>query len=288
MTDGILSAIHIHPVKGCRRVEADTAVVTAAGLAGDRVWQVVDAEGACVTQRTEPLLATVDTALDGDDVIVSAEGSGSATLSRAGGGSATATSLIGVPVEVTDAGDEAAEWVSTLLGAPHRFVAAPEAGYTPPSKIDQFGQTITFVDLSPVLVANTASLDWLVKRANEPFGMERFRANLIVETDAPWAEDTWETGSLGEAALEFGLPWPRCAVPQIDQLSGERRKEPAVVLKAHRWCDSTPLEGTLKRVVEGNALFGVSAGITPVDAEIRVGNPLVVSATKEPLLPAPA
>ncbi len=288
MSEGILSAIHIHPVKGCRRVEVGAATVTGSGLAGDRHWQVVDAEGACVTQRAEPLLATVETALSGVDVIVSADGHGTATLSRAAGSQGQATSLIGVRVEVTDAGDEAAGWVSGLLGAPHRFVAAPEDGYTPPPKIDQFGQPITFVDLAPVLVANTASLDWLAKRANEPFGIERFRANLVIETETPWAEDTWATATLGGASLEFGLPWPRCAVPQIDQTSGERRKEPAVVLKAHRWCDSTSLEGTLKRLVEGNALFGVSSAIGPEDAELRVGDQLTVTATKDPLLPSPA
>ena len=70
MTEIRVEAIHIHPVKSCRRIEVDEAAIVATGLAHDRQWQIVDTEGGCVTQRNHPSLATSETALDGNDVIL--------------------------------------------------------------------------------------------------------------------------------------------------------------------------------------------------------------------------
>ena len=81
------------------------------------------------------------------------------------------------------------------------------------------------------------SLDWLRERASEEFGMERFRPNLVVR---------------GLRAVGRGRPGracasvppncavrsrgPRCEIPQVDQVTAQRHREPAKVLRAHRWC----------------------------------------------------
>ena len=69
MTETRVEAIHIHPVKSCRRIEVDEAAILTTGLAHDREWQIVDDEGGSVTQRNHTSLATIETDLDGDDVI---------------------------------------------------------------------------------------------------------------------------------------------------------------------------------------------------------------------------
>jgi uncharacterized protein YcbX len=85
------------------------------------------------------------------------------------------------------------------------------------------------------------------------------------------------------------VPWPRCAVPQVDQVTGERHREPALILKAHRWCESAPsLPEHLRKVPEGSAVFGVACDVEPVGAEIRVGDEVVVSTTREPALAPPS
>ena len=45
MSEIRVEAIHIHPVKSCRRIEVDEASVLSTGLAHDREWQIVDADG---------------------------------------------------------------------------------------------------------------------------------------------------------------------------------------------------------------------------------------------------
>lgn len=287
MTTGVLSALHIHPVKSCRRIELAEATVSACGLAGDREWQIVDAGGGAVTQRQHRVLATITPALIEGGLRLSAPGSGHVDVARPTANDRTATALLGDEVAVGDAGDEVAAWLSGVIGEPCRLVALTD----PDTRHIRLVRTqpVTFVDAAPVLVANNASLADLQRRASEPFGMERFRPNLVLDTDQPWAEDTWQAFSVGAAELEALLPWPRCAVPQIDQDSAERSKEPALVLRAHRWCSSAPtLSRGLQAVVQGNALFGMAATIGAAGTVLRIGDTLSVQRSGDPLIAPPA
>jgi len=290
MSEIPVEAIHIHPVKSCRRIEVGEAEIVATGLAHDREWQVVDNDGACVTQRKHASLATIETALDGDTIVLSAPEHGSTTLSRDGAPPVTVLPLVGRrPVAGVDAGDEAAAWISDFLGESHRFAAVTaDSNHRAPSSIDVFEQPLTFVDLAPVLLANSASLRWLQERSVEPFGMDRFRANVIVDATDPWVEDTWHEMAIGSVVMTAELPWPRCAIPQIDQDSGERQREPALALRAYRWCSEAPtLDGNLKSMMEGNGMFGMGCRIGPVGATLTVGDMVDVQSYREPILAPP-
>ena len=77
-------------------------------------------------------------------------------------------------------------------------------------------------------------------------------------------------------------------MPQIDQDTGIRHREPAVVLKRHRWCsDATGLPESYRPLLAGNALFGLAASIGPAGAVITRGDVVVVHATGSPLLDPP-
>ncbi|MDE0498587.1 MAG: MOSC domain-containing protein [Acidimicrobiaceae bacterium] len=287
-----LTGITIHPIKGCRRVELDSALVTATGLEGDRAWQVVtaandtDALGEAVTQRRNAALATVAPVPIDGGLTISAPGMGTIDVKRPDANDTTVLALIGDEVACADAGDEAAEFFSEVLGFPARLAAfTPESSR--PMRLFR-GRLTGFADAAPVLVANTASLDDLVARASEPFGIERFRANLIVTNDEPWLEDTWTGFSIGPAQLTARVVWPRCAVPQIDQDTGERHREPALVLRKHRWCSvAEGFSPGMRGMLEGNAVFGVACTIDPEGVAVSVGDPVNVTATGPPLLDPP-
>ncbi len=287
-TTGTVTAIQLHPIKSCHRLDVETATVSATGLEGDREWQV-SAGIAPVTQRQKNLLAVVQPELIDGGLRISAPGRGTIEVERPTANDAVTGSIIGVKVDVGDAGDDAARWFSELLDDEVRlFARTPNSVLRIPEAIDVFDQTIAFTDVAPVLVANTASLSWLVDRAKEPFPMERFRPNIVVENDQPFAEDTWARFHIGDAELRHGLIWPRCAIPQIDQETGDRHREPAQVLKAHRWCESAPdLPEAVRPIVENNGIFGVGCAIGPVGTRINVGDELRVDETMTPLMEPP-
>lgn len=282
-----LEAIHVYPVKSCRAVALDQVEVVGTGLRGDRLFQVVDAEGSPVTQRQRPMLATVTPEFVDGGLRLEADGRTPLEVAFPNETNTTARSLLGMPVEAGDAGDEAAAWFTELVESPVRLVALTEQSdcRVPLPGIEM---RLSWADGSSVLVANTASLDWLSARAAEPFGMDRFRPNLTVDAHEPWVEDTWRDFSIGAARFGLGLAWPRCAIPQIDQTDGTRHREPALVLKAHRWCsDATSLDPALRPLFEGNALFGIGCSVQPADAPIAIGDEVAVHAVGASIIPAP-
>ncbi len=293
-----LARIFIHPVKSARRVELDEVAVTAHGLAGDRLYQVVDATGDPITQRNNRLMALLGARYVGGDASerlgtpleLSAPGVEPVVVDPPAQIDRAVRSLLGEDVGAADCGDDAARLLTDLLGEPARL-AAFTADSVRPSRLFR-GAEVTFVDAAPVLVANQRSVEDLERLAGERFGIERFRPNLVVTGAPPWAEDTWADFAVGEAQLAVRVPWPRCAVPQIDQDTAERHREPAVVLRKHRWCDDAgeayPDRPGMRGMLEGNALFGVACSIEPSGAVLRVGDPVSVASTREPVLAAPA
>lgn len=283
-----LAGIYVYPIKSCRAVSLQNVNVTGIGLAEDRRWQVLGTEERRgVTQRKHRSLALIQpTLLDGGGLRLSAPGMSEIEFERPSGPAITVDSHFRTPVSARDAGDQAADWLAEFIGAPLRLVRMEgDSGWHLPPELDVFGQGAAFTDAAPVLVANQQSLEWLVERASEGFGMDRFRPNLVVTGAEPWAEDTWDRFDVGDATLHGVVPWPRCTIPQVDQRTAERHKEPAKVLKKHRWCTSAPsIDGDFRPIVEGNGLFGVACTIGPVGSTVTVGDQVTVVSSRAPVL----
>ena len=80
----------------------------------------------------------------------------------------------------------------------------------------------------------------------------RFRTTCLIETDVPYIEETWagRTMALGDRWVRIGAPIPRCAVMDLDPVTGERN---ARLLKA--------LAGYRPKNEAGEPVFGVYARI---------------------------
>jgi uncharacterized protein YcbX len=297
-----IAALHVHPVKSCRRIEVDQVTVGAHGIVGDREWQVVDAEGAFVTQRTHPELATLRATRTERGLTLQRDGAPDLVIERPAVVDRTAATYTG-NVKVGDAGDDAAAWISAALGDDCRLVAMtegyersfpiPAESFPDPTagiaraieRMSSFGMSLS--DASPLLIVNAASHRDLAEHASEPFGIERWRPNIVVEGADAWAEDTWRQLRIGSAIVDVGMPWPRCVVPQVDQDTGNRHKEPARVLKDRRWCSAVDgVAEIVQMILVGNALFGVTAG-APEGAVLRVGDEVEVLEAGPALLPPP-
>ncbi len=76
MTDLAVSALTRYPLKSGRGEALAFSDVETLGLAGDRRWMIVDAEGQSVTAREHPRLLLVAAVLLGDGIRLSAAGHG--------------------------------------------------------------------------------------------------------------------------------------------------------------------------------------------------------------------
>ncbi|MGB5104424.1 MAG: MOSC domain-containing protein, partial [Steroidobacteraceae bacterium] len=59
-----LAGLHVYPVKSCRGIALEEALLTETGLEHDREWMVVTPEGRFLTQRELPRLALIGTRLE--------------------------------------------------------------------------------------------------------------------------------------------------------------------------------------------------------------------------------
>ena len=99
--------------------------------------------------------------------------------------------------------------------------------------------------------------------------MARFRPNIVIDCDEPWAEDRWSQIAFGGVALELVKPSDRCIVTTTDQRTGARMgKEPLAALARLRRSTDPRIDGVL---------FGVNAVPARCGA-FKVGDPVAVVA----------
>jgi uncharacterized protein YcbX len=265
----MLGSVHIYPLKGCRAVDLDEAVVEPWGLAGDRRWLIVDADYRFVSQREHPELARLDVSYGpGADITASSDGYPSLRVSvPVGLPELLKVTVWRSTVLAAAAGPEADAWFSAYLGEPVRLVYLDDPtrrAVDPEYGAD--GDTVSFADGYPLLLTNAASLDqlgrWLTDAGDQPVPMNRFRPNVVVSGYEPWAEDRWRRIRIGSVSFRVAKPCGRCVVTTTDQTTGERGRQPLRMLAARRRFG--------KSMVFGQNLIPDSPGL------IRVGDPVEI------------
>ncbi|MEM9190701.1 MAG: MOSC N-terminal beta barrel domain-containing protein [Myxococcota bacterium] len=234
-----ITDIVIYPVKACRGIQVDRAQVTRRGLKSDRRWMLVDADGHFLTQRTQPRLALVSTAIDRATLVLRAPDA--PELRRPLVLTEGKTRSVVVWEDRCDAlvDASASGWFSEYLGIDCEAVFMPESSRRAVDpKYSQADDIVSFADGYPLLVATEASLRDLSARVGTPMSMERFRPNLVVDGDEPYAEDHWT--ALEAEAMRFRAVkrCSRCKVTTIDPATGAAGKEPLRTLATYRTIDS--------------------------------------------------
>ncbi|MFE9625083.1 MOSC domain-containing protein [Streptomyces sp. NPDC006527] len=274
MGNAELLSIHVHPVKAFRGQSPREAVVEPWGLAGDRRWALIDDGGKVVTQRQQPRLALAAAELlPGGGLRLSAPGLEPLTVPVPEPVGTVSLEIFRDKVEGILADEAAHAWCSAHLGADVRLVHMDDPATRRPVDPEYAlpGETVTFADGYPLLVATSASLDALnslIARgehaAEGPLPMDRFRPNVVVAGTDPWAEDGWSRLTIGEVGFRVAKTCGRCVVTTTDQATAGRGKEPLYTLGRHR-----RLGGKL---VFGQNLVPLSRGT------IRVGDPVTIVA----------
>lgn len=249
-----LSELYRYPVKSGQAQRLQASTVGLLGLQGDRRWMVVEEEnGRFLTQRAWPRLGQLK-ASDDDSGLLLLETPGQAPLRvplPAADEALRGVTLWRDTLQVPDAGDAAAAWLSELLGKAVRLVHCPaqRSRYLP----NGYGfntDRAAFPDGFPLLLIGQGSLDELSQRIGRPMEMLRFRPNLVVRGAEPFAEDGWKRIRIGSLEFRVLKPSVRCIFTTIDPATGERSedREPMATLRTFR-------------EKEGDVLFGQNLAV---------------------------
>ena len=267
----VLASIHIYPVKGCRGIDLRASAVEPWGLAGDRRWLIVDADGRFVSQREQPGLARVVVRpgpAPAGGIEVSAPGRPPLSVPAPEPAELLKVSVWSSTVLAAAAGPAADAWFSAYLDQPVRltYLDDPTRRAVDP-EFGRAGDVVNFADGYPLLLTSTSSLDqlgdWLVAGGDQPVPMNRFRPNVVVSGYEPWAEDRWRRIRIGAVTFRVAKPCARCVVTTTDQLTGARHSQPLRMLARKRRFG--------QELVFGQNLIPDSPGL------IRVGDPTEVT-----------
>lgn len=258
-----LSALTIYPIKSAGGISLRQSQVTPRGLLHDRRWLVCERSGAFLTQRSLPKMALVQVEV-GDTLRLSMADNAYDALELPIAPQETAAT----PVEVWgdtclawSMGETAAQWLSAALGVDCQLVYMPESTHRPADH-GRFDAPNSFSDAYPFLLISAASLADLNSRLEEPVPMNRFRPNLVVEGCEPFAEDGWQRIRIGASEFDVVKACARCAVPGLDQTTGERQKEPLKTLATYRHWDQA--------IWFGQNLLARSEGVLHVGDAVEV------------------
>ena len=200
---GTVQACWRYPVKSMQGRRVDALDLTASGIAGDRVWGVIDTTTGHLlsAKRASRLLE----ATGEDDRIVLPDGT-----------------------EVAADDPAVHEVLSTWLERPVRLAHVdPEVAlsyemtFDPPNDdAEQFeipAPPGTFLDLAALHAVTTATLaGCAAARGDLDWDVRRFRPNVVLDVDGPvFVEQDWvgRTVRLGDAAVDVAMPTVRCAMP---------------------------------------------------------------------------
>ena len=259
---GVLTEIHLYPVKGARGVVVvGSWPVCSAGLVFDRHWCVLRADEASPLSRKQlPMMGDLQPVISVargtltlvhlptrrhvEVPLIPAE-DGSAAAAGGGGWwgslrrnapSPTQAAVRGTSRAVAACGADVNAWLSEVLGEPGLVLCRRR-------------DAASLSNTSAFLVINEGSVDELGTILNEEVDRRVFRANLVLRCGGAWEEDCWGEVSVGDVVLGDTVPCVRCTQINIG-LAPPYAHSPL----------NEPLRTLMKlRRQRGRAMFGIGA-----------------------------
>jgi uncharacterized protein len=267
--DATIAELNVYPVKSCRGIAVNRAVLGDAGFAHDREWLVVRGEGRFVTQREQPRLALIEPRIIDGALQLTAPGMPVLEIDASAANNAVEVTCWADRCAAFDAGTAAAEWLSGFLGEHYRLVRFDSRRKRPSSRewTGEIEALNRFSDGYPWLVISRASLDDLNSRLEHPLPMNRFRPNIVLEGLPAYAEDLAHELIKDGIRLRAVKPCTRCIITTTNQATAERDgNEPLRTLRSYRF------SAALKGVLFGQNLILVEG----LGRELRVGDTVEV------------
>ncbi|MBT8221272.1 MAG: MOSC domain-containing protein [Bacteroidia bacterium] len=266
----ILSLV-VYPIKGMRGIEINQAKLRPKGFQFDRRWMLVDQNGKFISQRSHPILTQFNIRFDSEQLLVSFGNELLKVEVEEMGNNQIPVSVFDDQMLASEAHPSYSNWFSQMLNESVQLVrhsSATEriknfATYVNPEHTPQ-ETPVSFADGYPYLIVGTASMDLLNSRMSDPLPLDRFRANIIVETFEPHEEDHWQHINIGDQKLLVIKPCARCQVPNIDQKTGISGNEPNKTLATYRKRENKIYFG-MNAISLTNGLLTIGQEVYPVE-----------------------
>jgi uncharacterized protein len=200
-------AVRRFPVKSMGGELLDRVEVVRDGLVGDRGWAVYGADGKLASGKHSRRFRRMDPVFE----LTARRDADGATLVRLPNGS---------ELRAGDAGTD--ERLSEHFGEPVRLGLESD---------------VMHQDAAPVSIVGTATLSELGRHEGDgrPMDPRHLRANVVVETEVPYAEESWigRDVTIGGARVRVSEPIERCRMVGIAQVGLRERSGMLLAISHH-------------------------------------------------------
>jgi uncharacterized protein YcbX len=235
----IVCEIIIYPIKGLKGISMSSSRITEQGLANDRLYMLADDQGELISQRTHSQLALmkVKRVSKGWEITYKDE-----SIYVQDGAMSDFTMNINmweVFINCHEVSQTISAWFTKQLDIPCKLMVMPNQK----TRLKIFNKApykthLSFADGYPITTLGTKSMELLNQKLKQPIKANRFRPNIMIETNEAHEEDNWEDFMIGEQVkLRNIKPCVRCQVVTVDQETGISGKEPLTTLATYRMVD---------------------------------------------------
>jgi len=202
-------------------------------LAMDRRWMLIDKQDNFLSQRQLPSLTQFLPTFQDQLIITHLPSGETKQIHKTAFTEENKVTVWGQECAAHGSSSDINTWLSGYLDSDVRLVYMQDDDVRPVES-STGDDIVSFADGYPVLLASQASLDDLNGKLNEPIDINRFRPNILIDGEAPFAEDNWQKIKIGPVIFSVIKRCARCHVININQETGMVGKEPLETLSTYR------------------------------------------------------
>lgn len=225
----------IYPIKGLGGINLQSAKALEKGFEHDRRYMLVDNEGGFLSQRSFAEMALFGCTINENNLEVGFKNEKLLLDLSQSEGPIQQVKVWKHQVDAIHVSESADEWFSDMLQHDCKLVKMNVDTQRKKSLLKAPRTTqLSFADGYPYLVLGTASVDHLNSKLESAVPINRFRANIIVESESAHQEDELDKFTLSGVKFRMIKPCARCPVITIDQATSAQSKEPLKTLASYR------------------------------------------------------
>lgn len=227
--------IFIYPIKSVGPVKLNTIDLADKGLRYDRHWMLVYADGSMISQREFPQLNKIICSDEKDAFKLQLIDTSFPEISFMKDDDLKDEILVkmwGAEFNAYKTQDELTSWFSDYLQHEIYLVTKPDRV----KQLLNFSNTslLNFQDGSPVHLVNLKSVKDLSERCGIPLDPMAFRANIYLDLESAYFEDSIKQIEINGIEFKFIKPCERCIMINLRPFEDKFNKEPLLSLSKYR------------------------------------------------------
>jgi uncharacterized protein YcbX len=245
MSTYVVEELFIYPIKSLAGISIQTAKAEEMGFENDRRWMLIDEENQFITQRNHSILSEFYPKIKEAKIEISFldsvhEFSMDESLEKP-----IFSKVWDDETKVFEMNKATSKWFSEALGFSCKLVKIIKKGDRKhfSNKLNSI-LNVSLADGYPYLLIGSESLDFLNEKLDEKITIQRFRPNIVINSQHPHEEDSFGVFQIGNVKFHNAKPCERCMMVNNNPMTGVLHKEPLKTLSTYRKVDNSVLFGT--------------------------------------------